>query len=118
MKPVLGRIRELDIIEYFSPKASYFLVVSPEDCRGNFVGLDGAQAKSKKQEGRGQSIAQGYNVNQLKSTGSKMTSQIQVLNLQSISQQTHPEVAGQLQGAIKRWRSGWFPNGWDDPLTH
>ena len=43
-------------------------------------------------------IAQGYNVNQLKSIGSKMTSQIQVnLNPQSISQQTHPEVAGQLQ---------------------
>jgi len=39
---------------------------------------------------------QGYNVNQLKSIGSKM---IQVnLNPQSISQQTHPEVARQLQG--------------------
>ena len=25
----------LDIIEYFPPKASYFLVVSPEDCTGN-----------------------------------------------------------------------------------
>ena len=45
-----------------------------------------------------------------------MTSQIQVnLNLQSISQQTHPEVAGQLQVTAKRWRSGWFPNGRDDP---
>jgi hypothetical protein len=43
----------LDIIEYFPPKASYFLVVSPEDCRGNLVGLDGAQEKSMKQEGRG-----------------------------------------------------------------
>ena len=42
-------------IEYFPPKARYFLVVSPEDCRGNFVGLDGAQEKSMKQEGRGQS---------------------------------------------------------------
>ena len=49
MKPVLGRIRELDIIEYFSPKASYFLIVSPEDCRGKFVSLDGAQEKSMKQ---------------------------------------------------------------------
>ena len=45
----------MDIIEYFPPKASYVLVVSPEDCRGNLVGLDGAQEKSMKQEGRGQS---------------------------------------------------------------
>ena len=52
---MLGRIRGLDIIEYFPPKASYFLVVSPEDCRGNFVGLDGAQEKRMKEEGRGQS---------------------------------------------------------------
>ena len=55
MCPVLGRIRGLDIIEYFPPKANYFLVVSPEDCRGSLVGLDGAQEKSMKQEGRGQS---------------------------------------------------------------
>ena len=45
----------MDIIEYFPPKASYFLVVPPEDCKGNLVGLDGAQEKSMKQEGRGQS---------------------------------------------------------------
>ena len=45
----------MDIIEYFPSKTSYFLVVSPEDCRGNLVGLDGARAKSMKQEGRGQS---------------------------------------------------------------
>ena len=50
-----GRIRGLDIIVYFSPKASYFPVVFPEDCRGNLVGLDGAQEKSMKQERRGQS---------------------------------------------------------------
>ena len=56
------------------------------------------------------------NINQIKSVGSKMTSQIQVnLNPQSVSQKTHPEVAGQLQGTVKRQRSGWFPNGWDDP---
>ena len=36
------------------PRASYFLVVLPEDCRGNIVGLDGAQGKRMKQEGRGQ----------------------------------------------------------------
>ena len=36
-------------------KASYFLLVPPEDCRGNTVGLEGAQEKSMKQEGRGQS---------------------------------------------------------------
>ena len=48
-----------------------------------------------------------------------MTSQIQVnLNPQSISQQTHPEVAGQLWGTVKRQRSGCFPNGWDDPPTY
>ena len=52
---MLCRIRGLDIIEYFPPKASYFLIVSPEDCRGNLVGLDGAQEKSMKQEGKGQS---------------------------------------------------------------
>ena len=36
------------------PRPSYFLAVSPEDCRGHIVGLDGAQEKSIKQEGRGQ----------------------------------------------------------------
>ena len=36
------------------PRVSYFLVVPPEDCTGNTVGLDGAQEKSIKQEGRGQ----------------------------------------------------------------
>ena len=44
-------------IGYYSvslPKASYLLVVLPEDCRGNIVGPDGAQEKSMKQEGRGQ----------------------------------------------------------------
>ena len=35
-------------------RTSYFLVVPPEDCRGNIVGSDGAQEKSMKQEGRGQ----------------------------------------------------------------
>ena len=52
---MLGRIRGLDIIEYFPPKASYVLVVSPEDCRGNLVGLDGAQEKRMKRGGSGQS---------------------------------------------------------------
>ena len=52
---MLGRIRGLDIIEFFLPKATYFMVVSSEDCRGNLVGLDGAQEKSMKQEGMGQS---------------------------------------------------------------
>ena len=77
----------------------------PEDCRGNIAGLDGAQENSMKQDRRGaghnfwkNDIAQEHNINWLKSIGSKMTSQIQVnLNPQSISQQTHPEVAGQLQ---------------------
>ena len=39
------------------PRASYFLVVPPEDCRGNILGLDSAQEKSMKQEGRGQGTA-------------------------------------------------------------
>ena len=52
---LLGRIRELDIIEYFPPKASYFLVVPPEDCRGNIIGPDGVEERSVKQEGRRQS---------------------------------------------------------------
>ena len=57
----VGRPQRLQCDQYwvglggFPPKASYFLVVSPEDCRGNLVGLDGAQEKSMKQEGRGQS---------------------------------------------------------------
>ena len=74
------------------PQANYFLVVPPEDCIGNIVGPDGAQEKSMKQEGRGQDktwkndIEQGHNINQLKSNGSKMTSQIQLnLDPQSVS---------------------------------
>ena len=42
----------LDIIQYFPPKGQ--LIVFPDDCRGNIVGLDRAQEKSMKQEGRGQ----------------------------------------------------------------
>ena len=39
-----------------------------------------------------------------------MTSQIQInLNLQSISQQTHPEVAGQLQGTVKEMEEWVIP---------
>ena len=45
----------MDIIEYFPLKVSDFLIVPPEDCSGNLVGLDGAQKKTMKQEGRGQS---------------------------------------------------------------
>ena len=35
-------------------RASYFLVVPPEDCRDKIVGPDGAQEKSTEQEGRGE----------------------------------------------------------------
>ena len=52
----MGRIRGLDIIEYFPPKASYFLVVLPEDCRHNIVGPNGVEEKSMKHERRGQGI--------------------------------------------------------------
>ena len=49
---MLGRIKGLDIIQYFPPKASYFLVVSLEDCRGSLVGLDGAQEKKHETGGK------------------------------------------------------------------
>ena len=49
---MLGRTKGLDIIQYFPPKASCFLVIPLEDCRGNIVGLDGAEERSMKQEGR------------------------------------------------------------------
>ena len=52
---MLGSIKGLDIIQYFLPKASYFLVVPPEDCRGNILGPDRAEERSMKQEGRRQS---------------------------------------------------------------
>ena len=42
-------------VGYYRVFPNYFLVVSLEDCRGSLVGLDGAQEKSMKQEGRGQS---------------------------------------------------------------
>ena len=51
---MLGRIKRLDIIQYFPPKASCFLVIPLEDCRGNVVGPDGAEERSMKQEGRGE----------------------------------------------------------------
>ena len=50
---MLDRIKGLDITQYFPPKASDFLVVPLEDCRGNIVGPDGAEERSMKQEGRG-----------------------------------------------------------------
>ena len=49
---MLGRTK-LGIIQFFPPKASYFLVISLVDCRGNIVGPDGAEERSIKQEGRG-----------------------------------------------------------------
>ena len=52
---MLGRTKGLDITQYFPPKASYFLVVPPEDCRDNIVDPDGAEERSMKQEGRRQS---------------------------------------------------------------
>ena len=50
---MLGRIKGLAIIHYFPPKASYFLVIPLEGCRGNSVGLDEAEERSMKQEGKG-----------------------------------------------------------------
>ena len=50
---MLGRTKGLDTIQYFPPKASYFLVIPIEDCRGNIVGLDGAEERSMKQVGKG-----------------------------------------------------------------
>ena len=48
---MLGRTK-LGIIQFFPPKASYFLVISLVDCRGNIVGPDGAEERSVKQEGK------------------------------------------------------------------
>ena len=50
---MLGRTKGLDIIQYFPPKTRYFLVIPPEDCRGNTVGPDGAEERTMKQEGKG-----------------------------------------------------------------
>ena len=69
------------------------MVVPPENCRGNIVGLDRAQDKSMKQEGRGQGPTfermtqpKGHKINQLKSNGSKMKRHIQLkLDPQSVS---------------------------------
>ena len=93
----------MDIIQFFPPKANYFLVIPLVDCRGNTVGPDGAEERSMKQVGRGtehnlwkNDIAPGHNVNRLKSTGTKMTSQVPAnLNPQSVNQKTHPEMAEQ-----------------------
>ena len=50
---MLGKTKGLDIIQYFPPKASYFLVIPIEDCRGNIVGPYGAEERRMKQEGMG-----------------------------------------------------------------
>jgi len=50
----LNIYRDWILYSIFLPRASYFLVVPPEDCKGNIVGPDGAQEKRMKQEGRGQ----------------------------------------------------------------
>ena len=50
---MLGRTKGLDIIQFFPPKASYFLVIPLVDCRGNIVGPYGAEERSMKQEGSG-----------------------------------------------------------------
>ena len=119
---MLGTIKGLDIIQYFPPKSSYFLIVPPEDCRGNTVGLDGAEERSMKQEGRRQSttferIAQEHKVNQLKSIGSK-TSQIQVnLNPQSINHRYAQRWQDSSKALSKR--EEWVaPCGWDDRPIH
>ena len=51
----LNILRDWILYSISLPGASCFLVVPPEDCRGNTVGPDGAQEKSTKQEGSGQS---------------------------------------------------------------
>ena len=88
----------MDIIQFFPPKANYFLVIPLVDCIGNIVGPDGAEERSIKQEGRGaehnlwkNDRAPEHNVNRLKSIGSNQAN----FNPQSVSQKTHPEVAEQ-----------------------
>ena len=46
-------IRDWILYSISLPRASYFLVVPQEDCKGNTVCPDKAQEKSVKQEGRG-----------------------------------------------------------------
>ena len=46
-------IRDWILYSISLQRASYFLVVPQEDCKGNIVGPDKAQEKSVKQEGRG-----------------------------------------------------------------
>ena len=53
MKTGISRRIDYYIVFPSQGRASYFLVVPPEDNRGNTVGPDGAQEKSMKQEGRG-----------------------------------------------------------------
>ena len=120
---MLGTIKGLDIIQYFPPKSSYFLIVPLEDCRGNTVGLDGAEERSMKQEGRRQRrtfeiIAQEHKVNQLQSTGSKKTSQIQVnLNPQAINHR-HAQRWQDSSKALSKREEWVAPRGWDDRPTH
>ena len=40
--------RDWILYSFSLPRASYFLVVPPEDCRGNIVGPDGAEERSMK----------------------------------------------------------------------
>ena len=49
----LSIYRDWILYSIFLPRPSYFLVVPPEDCKGNIVGSDGAQEKSMKQKGWG-----------------------------------------------------------------
>ena len=44
----LNIYRDWILYSIFLPRASYFLVVPPEDCRGNIMGPDRAQEKSMK----------------------------------------------------------------------
>ena len=88
----------MDIIQFFPPKARYFLVIPLVDCRGNIVGLDGAEERSMKREGRGaehnlwkNDIAPEHNVDRCKSIASNRAN----FNPQSVRQKTHPEVAEQ-----------------------
>ena len=50
----LNLYRDCILYSISLPTYRHFLVVQPEDCRGNIVVPDGTHEKSTKQEGRGQ----------------------------------------------------------------
>ena len=96
-------LERLNIIQCFPPVDQLFSGCPPEDCRGNTVGLDGAQERAwKRREGGRAQLLKEWHSPRAKHKLIKVKSWVQddksnSLNLdpQSASLMTHPEVAGQ-----------------------